>query len=131
MSASNDSVPVIAYHQICNNSKITPALFEEQMRFLKESGYSTVSLDEFHSLITGKNRVTGKHILITFDDGFADNLIYAYPILKKYGFTAVVFLITSRIRMTDEVRYTYDDYQRGDCGEGDLFDTAGSSYIRS
>jgi peptidoglycan/xylan/chitin deacetylase (PgdA/CDA1 family) len=69
--------------------------FEEQMSWLHENGYSTVTLADFEQYLEGQ---TGSHkkVLITFDDGHASLANYCYEILKKYGFTAVVFLITGR-----------------------------------
>jgi len=117
----NDSIPVIAYHQVSVNDKITPQVFDHQMRWLHENGYESVTLDEFYRYMTGPAGARpGKKVLITFDDGFADNYTYAYPILKKYGFTAVIFLITSRITESDEVRYNLTDYENGICGESDI-----------
>jgi peptidoglycan/xylan/chitin deacetylase (PgdA/CDA1 family) len=123
---ANDSIPVIAYHQVSKNNKITLDIFSEQMRYLAENGYSTVTLDGFYSYIKGAGSPGKKRVLITFDDGFADNFIYAYPILKKYGFSAVIFLITSRITESDEIRLNYDDCERGIIKLHELYETADS-----
>ncbi len=123
MKIFNNSIPVIAYHQVGKSSKITPEIFNEQMKYLHDAGYKAVSIDEFYRYITGKQKAAGKKILITFDDGFTDNFVHAYPILKKYGFTAAIFLITSRINITDEIRYNADDLAAGRCTESELYET--------
>lgn len=124
MNIFQKSIPVLAYHQVGANSAITPDIFEEQIRYLSESGYKSVTIDEFYHYITRNvGRIPEKRILITFDDGFADNFIHAYPILKKYGFTAVIFLITSRIKNSDSIRYTVEDFENGLCGADELYIT--------
>ena len=77
------SLPVIVYHHVNNlGEDITEEQFEAQMRYFAEVGYRTVFLKEWirHKIIPD-----GKMVAITFDDGYLDNWIYAYPILKKYG----------------------------------------------
>jgi len=93
-------IPVLMYHHI-NPHKgdmvtITPETFEGQMRHLKIKGYRTLKADELESYIKGETILDKKSVLITFDDGWLDNYIYAFPILKKYRINAVVFIITDR-----------------------------------
>lgn len=71
-----------------------PSVFEEHMQYLASHGYKTVGLDCFHN-ITDPNQ---KSVVITFDDGYLDFYENAFPILKKYGATATMFLPTSFIR---------------------------------
>ncbi len=123
MDIFKHSIPVIAYHQVCENSKITPKIFLGQMNSLYNNGFKTVTLDQFYSHITKKSNPSGKKILITFDDGFADNYIHAYPILKQFSYTAALFPITSRITMSDDIRYTSDDLKNRTCDAGELFET--------
>jgi peptidoglycan/xylan/chitin deacetylase (PgdA/CDA1 family) len=126
MNILHDCIPTIAYHQVSSNNKITPQIFEEQMHYLYENGFKTVSLDEFYFYIAGgkdKRRIEKKKILITFDDGFADNFIHAYPILKRYGFCAVVFLITSRVTDSRSIRFNIDDLGSGLCEKDELYET--------
>ena len=65
--------------------------FEEQMRHLA-SRYRLVSLDRFVEHVGGKHDDFA--VAVTFDDGYKDNFLFAYPILKKYGIPATVFIIT-------------------------------------
>lgn len=67
-----------------------------ELKYLKENNYKTLSLSQLYDFLSG-NDLNGKYVMLTFDDGYADNYICAYPLLKKYGFNAVVFLITSYI----------------------------------
>ena len=85
------------YHSIGEknlNPMIIPTdKFSEQMKFLKENNYTTFTLDEVYNFFAGTIQVPKKSVVITFDDGYVDNYINAYPILKKYKFNATIFLI--------------------------------------
>ncbi|MBF0519016.1 MAG: polysaccharide deacetylase family protein [Nitrospirae bacterium] len=70
--------------------------FEKQMSFLKHNGYTTLTTSDFLEIIhTGK--MPPKPVMITFDDGWLDNWVYAYPILKSMQLKAVFFVITGLI----------------------------------
>lgn len=93
-------VPVLMYHHI-NPHKgdmvtIRPEVFEAQMKHLKKRGYRTLKADELASYINGDLVPDRKSVVITFDDGWLDNYIYAFPVLKKYKLNAIVFIITDR-----------------------------------
>ena len=98
-------VPILAYHQIavttCKEDPlrlaIPPQRFEAQMKYLFNRGFITMTLDERISIVNGINRACGRRIVITFDDGYLDNYTNAFPILKKYGFSATIFLVSSFI----------------------------------
>lgn len=91
-------IPIPIYHCIENNvwgykhMFVSPNTFDEQMKYLKEQGYTSITFKD----LTRINRIN-KPILITFDDGYEDNYINAYPILKKYGLKATIFLIVDAI----------------------------------
>ncbi|MGG4553781.1 polysaccharide deacetylase family protein [Paenibacillus humicus] len=102
-----EQVPVLMYHYITpqanndqpdNNSIITLEAFEENMNYLHEQGYYTATMEELEQYVLGKTSLPAKTVVITFDDGYQNNYIYAYPILKKYGFQATIFVIGSRIQ---------------------------------
>lgn len=105
-------VPVLLYHHILrkeenkkfkhNSGVITPELFAKQMKLLHDNGYKTVTLQQLEQFITKKITLPQKSIVITFDDGYLSNLTYAYPILKKYNYTAALFLITGNMKTQPE-----------------------------
>lgn len=86
------------YHHISpikgDTVTVTPAVFEAQMRHLKEQGFFTPSVQELMGFIEGKAGFKGKAAVITFDDGYLDNYIYAFQVLRSLGLKAVVFLVT-------------------------------------
>ena len=91
------TVPVLMYHHVTPaQGPITtsPENFEDQLRWLSRHGYRSLTTAEFADHLDGKPQPE-RSVLITFDDGYLDNRVYAYPLLKKYGFKAVIFLVTS------------------------------------
>lgn len=97
MMRSAPGVPVLNYHQIeekdGNPLTLWPDQFEAQMAYLSSEGYTTITIDEMMDAFENGTPLPEKPVIITFDDGYADNYEYAYPILKKYGFKATIFLI--------------------------------------
>jgi peptidoglycan/xylan/chitin deacetylase (PgdA/CDA1 family) len=81
------------YFEVCTS----PMIFDRQMRFLYESGYSTITLKEAACAVPREKALPPKPVCITFDDGFRDFLTEAFPTLTKYGFSATVFLPTGFI----------------------------------
>ncbi|MDE1920844.1 MAG: polysaccharide deacetylase family protein [Candidatus Omnitrophica bacterium] len=94
-------VPVLMYHHVGIPSGVKWRLndvssksFDYQLNFMKRHGFQVISLDD---LVTGlkKGQVFSRNtIVITVDDGYEDNYKYAFPILKKYGFPATIFLVS-------------------------------------
>ena len=92
-------VPVLMYHHVSPTAGIittTPRNFESQIAGLVSHGYRSLSADEFAGFLAGQP-VPEKSVMITFDDGYLDNWVYAHPVLKKYGMKASLFLITGLI----------------------------------
>jgi peptidoglycan/xylan/chitin deacetylase (PgdA/CDA1 family) len=94
--------PILMYHSMnedTGGSKIviTPGEFASQMDFLAKHGFRVIGLDEVASLVKSRKRISRKTVAITFDDGYEDNYIYAYPVLKKYNFPATIFVIVDSI----------------------------------
>lgn len=98
---SDTFIPVLMYHSISdrdpsNSLLVSPSEFENEMAWLHDNGFTSLSLDElYYSLTTGN--VPAKPVVITFDDGYDDNYTNAYPILKKYGLIGNFFVITDYI----------------------------------
>lgn len=71
--------------------------FERQLRHLSRHGYRSVTLSECSAMLAGKIPMDPKAVLITFDDGYDDNLSDAAPILAQHGFTATVFPVLEQV----------------------------------
>lgn len=102
------TVLVLKYHHINplpeTNLNYTPETFARQIDILIERGYSGITLDEMYDQVYQKKRVKPRQFVITFDDGFVDNFLYAFPVLQKYNLKATIFLTTSNIIDSTEIR---------------------------
>ena len=93
-------IRILFYHSIDNSgSDISTSVetFERQMAYLKKEEYHTISLSDYINTIYPKNVPSSKLVIITFDDGFEGTYLHAFPVLKKYGFIATIFLTTDYI----------------------------------
>src|SRR5262249_23039354 len=76
---------------------VTPDHFGAQLKWLAQRGYRGVSLREYlHQAVEQPDRAK-RLVALTFDDGYLDNLTYAWPILEKFGFGATIFVIAERV----------------------------------
>ncbi|MBI5888728.1 MAG: polysaccharide deacetylase family protein [Deltaproteobacteria bacterium] len=92
-------IPVFMYHHVNPNKgdmlTITPEVFESQLQHIRHSGYKTLSLDDVVGFMQGTKPHVDKGIALTFDDGYLDNYVFAYPILKHYGLKATIFTVSN------------------------------------
>jgi peptidoglycan/xylan/chitin deacetylase (PgdA/CDA1 family) len=95
-SAAQRTLRVLMYHKVNdmwpNPTTVPTAVFEEQMALLGELGYVPVSLDVVRDHYLYDTELPQGAILITFDDGYRDNLENALPVLRRYGYPAVLFV---------------------------------------
>jgi len=110
-------IPVLNYHsvsadpewlQIGDRVSLTPTAFERQLAYLARQGYQSLFVSEVHTLLAGCHNPESqvKHVALTFDDGYADNWIAAFPLLRKYGIKATIFVSTGFIADADRCRPT-------------------------
>jgi peptidoglycan/xylan/chitin deacetylase (PgdA/CDA1 family) len=124
---SSRRIPILMYHSISEtagprrpayyDTQTSPAVFVEQMRFLRDNGYRALCIGEVLSRLQSGEKSNEKCVAITFDDGYRDFYTHAFPVLAECNFTATVYLPTSYIGHTavqfkgkdcltwDEVRY--------------------------
>ncbi|MBI4524228.1 MAG: polysaccharide deacetylase family protein [Deltaproteobacteria bacterium] len=113
-------IPVIIYHSIADPHdhpwgflSLPVAVFERQLAYLKRQGFHTVTLYELSAYLRDAQRLPPKSVIITFDDGFLDNWVHAFPLLKKYGMRATVFVATDFINSADCRRPNLEDVWAG------------------
>jgi peptidoglycan/xylan/chitin deacetylase (PgdA/CDA1 family) len=94
------------YHQVLPDARepvpgykliVSVKTFKRQMRFLKNNRYNVLPLEKLADLIRSKKRIPARTVAITFDDGYIDNYLYAFPIFKKYNLPVTIFLIMNEI----------------------------------
>jgi peptidoglycan/xylan/chitin deacetylase (PgdA/CDA1 family) len=89
---------ILTYHSISDTRADGLAVrvgnFQDQMQWLKRQHYRSITLADF---VSQSYRRDQRLVIITFDDGYADNYWEAFPILKEYGFVATVFLVSDYV----------------------------------
>lgn len=106
-SGKSARVPILMYHYIGNNPNpadkardslsVAPDKFDGQMKYLADNGFNAISFDTLYAFLKGSASVPPKPVIITFDDGYIDFYLNAYPILRKYNLRAVLFVPTGLI----------------------------------
>ena len=91
---TRENIPCLLFHHVAPNNRVSPAEFEQLLVSLREEGYNSLHFSELPKESSPKN--LSKSIILTFDDGFLDNYINAFPLLKKYDYKATVFIIASK-----------------------------------
>jgi peptidoglycan/xylan/chitin deacetylase (PgdA/CDA1 family)/glycosyltransferase involved in cell wall biosynthesis len=93
-------LPILMYHHVAPTGsakftrwRVTPEAFEQQLRCLQDAGCYSITLEQWRTAMIAKTPLPGKPVLITFDDGYLDFATYAFPLLKRYGFSATVFIV--------------------------------------
>ncbi len=95
-----NAIPVLMYHHVGPNPglvTVSPRNFELQMQALAQTGYSTLTADQFAGFVRGRVVAPARSVLITFDDGYLDNYVHAFPVMQRLGLHAVIFVVTGRI----------------------------------
>jgi peptidoglycan/xylan/chitin deacetylase (PgdA/CDA1 family) len=95
-------LPIIMYHHVGHpppgadsirrDLTVSPGLFEQQLRYFREHGIESVSLDALMDHLAGRSTLPPRSVALTFDDGYDDNFEFAYPLLAKYGMVGVFFV---------------------------------------
>jgi len=94
-------VRILLYHTVADLSasrdpwrmSVPPALFAAHLRWLRQEGYTFVSVAAVLDMVRGDRALPPKAVAVTFDDGFRDTLTRAYPLLRAYQVPATVFVV--------------------------------------
>ncbi len=121
---------VLLYHRVANLENdpqqlcVSVEIFEEQLQALKKT-HSILKVSEFFEILNSKKTFPKNAVLITFDDGYADNFQNALPILEKLNLQALFFIATARLNSKDlfwwdELDLIFDSVKRGTADLEDL-----------
>ena len=124
LSNGHRRIPILMYHSISDvkehshpyyHVNTSPTVFESHMRYLSENNYDAINLRDMSDNFDADH--SAKQVVITFDDGFRDFFTTAFPILKKYNFSATVFLPTGfidneRLSFKDKECMTWDEVRQ-------------------
>ncbi|MEM7063909.1 MAG: glycosyltransferase [Cyanobacteria bacterium P01_B01_bin.77] len=110
------SLPVLMYHRVAPTGsvtmqryRLTPEAFEVQLKYLRDANFYSVDWQDWQFAVAARRPLPGKAIAITFDDGYLDFLEYTWPLLKQYGFTATVFLVSDCIGKSNQWDAVYGE----------------------
>lgn len=126
-------LPIIMYHSLLKDTKlqndytISPALFENDLKYLTGNGYTTVTVEDLIDYVYHGKDLPDKCIMLTFDDGYYNNYYYAYPLLKKFKCKAVISPIasmTEKFTQTQDISVTY-----GHISDDDIKEMVNSGYV--
>ena len=95
--SSKDSLRVLNFHDIAEYDYVK---FEKQLRWLSNS-WNFVNPERFSAMVSGYEKINGRNLLITFDDGFLSNRIVAEKVLNPLGIKAIFFCISDFIDIND------------------------------
>lgn len=97
LTSDNIGVPVLYYHSVNKNADnevtITPDALEEQLNYIHDNNYVTITIKELYEHLKNSAPIPEKSILITFDDGYMNNYTEAFPMLKKLNMKATIFCV--------------------------------------
>lgn len=132
-------IPILNYHYISpygsdyeDGLSVHAEDFEMEMKYLYDNGYKTVTMNELLDWKKGKIELTSKNFLITFDDAFSSTYFLAEQILKKYDFTATMFVINSVTQDItidyNESKYEYSGWDKINSSSRDVIDIGSHSF---
>ncbi|MCL2151546.1 MAG: polysaccharide deacetylase family protein [Oscillospiraceae bacterium] len=135
-SENSVRVPVLMYHHFSDDgptgTTIAADIFESHIEALSKAGYTTITFDELCSFVYNETPLPQRPVVITIDDGYTSVYEIAYPLLKKYGMKATVFIIGVMHGETlyKDTQYPIDPPHFGDA-EGIEMDASGVISIQS
>jgi len=102
-------LPALCYHKIGTPPRgsrlkelwVSPEKFAKQLDWLNKKGYRTLLFSELLQIREGKEKFTGKELLITFDDGYENNYLQAWPVLREKGAKANIFVVYNTVGKTN------------------------------
>lgn len=109
-------LPIVMYHHLSPKARLqgdyvlSPQELESDLQYLREHGYESITTEQLIQWSKGEGQLPEKPVMITFDDGYESTLVYGGPLLKKYGFQAVIAVIGSAADLFTEKQDHMLDY---------------------
>jgi peptidoglycan/xylan/chitin deacetylase (PgdA/CDA1 family) len=110
-------VPILMYHYVSDppedadiyrtDLSVSPAEFRKQLAYLQDAGFTTIDLYDLARALANQAPLPDRPIVLTFDDGYRDNYINAFPILKEYGMHGTFFIVTDFVTSENEGYMTW------------------------
>jgi peptidoglycan/xylan/chitin deacetylase (PgdA/CDA1 family) len=101
-------IPILMYHAVGSGKEqagpyvIPENRLAKQLDWIKRLGYQVISLDHFLTYLSEYRFPPTRSVIITFDDGYLDNFALAYPLFRRHGMAATIFLVTDYIGHTNQ-----------------------------
>jgi hypothetical protein len=121
------NVPVLMYHSVSDNQQwlwgnlsCPVSVFEDHVSALVSSGFTSISLQDLYDHMEHGAPLPPNPVVLTFDDGYLDNWVYAFPILKRYGCKGTVLVNPDFVDPRDTCRPNLDDVAAGRIAALDL-----------
>lgn len=93
-------VPILTYHRFEDSPhrlSVSPTEFAQHMEYLREHDFRVIKLDELSAFLRGERAIPRRSVVITIDDGYTTTYSEAFPILRRYGFPATLYIYTDFI----------------------------------
>jgi len=106
---SPTSIPVLMYHRVLESLSadsshgiwVSAKQFASHLASLQRRGFKTITFRDYARFLRGEGSLPRKPIILTFDDGYEDNYRTAFPLLQKFGFNAVIYVVMDMQRRTN------------------------------
>lgn len=136
-SAQDTSVmlPVAMYHSVTDEGDspgeyvISPAMLEQDLKYLSDRGYETVIFTDLISYVKNGTPLPEKPVMLTFDDGYYNNYCNAYPLLQKYGMQAVLSPVGTLVEEFSETDDPEEHEVWSYCTKEELLEMSNSGVI--
>ena len=130
-SRTSVDIPILMYHSISkdvsseNEYTISASRFEKDLKWLHDNGYTTIFPSQLAAYVNDGAMLPIKPVILSFDDGFANNYLYAFPLLQKYNMKAVIALIGVELDRSSGDIYRSQEFGNMTWGEAAILARSG------
>jgi peptidoglycan/xylan/chitin deacetylase (PgdA/CDA1 family) len=119
------AIPIFAFHRVGPRTDcrftVPTEVFDRYLAVVQEEGYSTLTCTDLASIVLGRARTPSRACLLTFDDGYVDNWVYAGPLLRRRQMRGTIFAVLNRLQSGGAVRPTLEDVWSRRCHMEELY----------